>query len=300
MPLSTAFPATLDAPTRADVHALAEAIEARDGEPPLSDQARTRLASTDVVHLSARDGDRLVGYAQLDGRSLELAGDAAAVGALLDAVEARRDTEPDPGPDADLLVWSHGRRSPVGAALESRGYTQIRVLHQLRRTLAEPLPEIGLAADLQIRPFVPGQDEQAWLRVNAAAFAAHAEQGRWTLADLTAREAEPWFDPAGFLLAQRGEHLLGFHWTKIHSDGAGEVYVLGIHPSAQGLRLGPALLVRGLEYLAGRGCLEVLLYVDDDNTAAMGLYERLGFHSHDADSQWRRGGPDRQAASSGG
>lgn len=280
MPFPTAFPLTLDASVRADVHALADAIEARDGEPPLSDQARTQLGSADVVHVTARDGNRLAGYAQLDGTSLELAGDTAAVGALLDAVEARG--------ELDLRVWSHGRRSPVAAVLESRGYTQARVLHQLRRSLAEPLPVIAVADGVTIRTFVPGQDEQAWLRVNVAAFATHAEQGRWTLANLTAREAEAWFDPAGFFLAQRGADLLGFHWTKIHTDGTGEVYVLGIDPSAQGLRLGPALLVRGLEHLAGRGCTEVLLYVDDDNTTAMVLYERLHFRSHDTDIQWRR------------
>jgi mycothiol synthase len=282
MPLSTALVPPLDAPTRAKVQSLADAIEASDGEPPLSDQALTQLGTSDVVHVVAYDGDRLVGYAQLDGTSLELAGDAAAVTALLDTVEHRG--------DADLRVWSHGQRSPVGGVLESRGYAQVRLLHQLHRSLAEPLPEIAVAEGVSIRAFVPGQDEQAWLRVNAAAFATHAEQGRWTLADLAAREAEPWFDPAGFFLAERDGKLLGFHWTKIHADGTGEVYVLGIDPSAQGLKLGPALLVRGLAYLAGRGCDEVLLYVDDDNAAAMGLYERLQFRSHDSDSQWRRNG----------
>jgi mycothiol synthase len=282
MPLSTALVPVPDAPTRAQVQSLADAIEASDGEPPLSDQALTQLGTPDVVHVLARDGDRLVGYAQLDGTSLELAGDAAAVAALLDTVEARG--------DADLQVWSHGRRSPVGSVLESRGYTRVRVLHQLRRGLAGPLPQIALADGVTVRTFVPGQDEQAWLRVNAAAFATHAEQGRWTLGDLAAREAEPWFDPAGFFLAERGVDLLGFHWTKIHADGTGEVYVLGIDPSAQGLKLGPALLVRGLAYLAERACDEVLLYVDDDNAAAMGLYERLQFRSHDSDSQWRRNG----------
>lgn len=283
MPTSSATAPVLDAPTRAQVQALAEAIEARDGEPPLSDQALTQLGTSDVVHVLAHDGDRLVGYAQLDGTTLELAGDAVAVTALLDTVEARR--------DADLLVWSHGKHSPVGAVLQSRGYTQVRLLHQLRRSLADPLPEIALADGVTVRTFVPGHDEQAWLRVNAAAFATHAEQGRWTLGNLAARQAEPWFDPAGFFLAERGGLLLGFHWTKVHGDGTGEVYVLGIDPSAQGLKLGPALLVRGLAYLAERGCDEALLYVDDDNPGAMGLYERLQFHRHDTDSQWRRNGP---------
>ncbi len=280
MPLSTDLLPQLDAPTRADVRALVDAVEARDGEPPLSDQALTELAGPDVVHLVARDGDRLAGYAQLSADSLELVGDENAIGALLDAMEAR-------GVGTDVPVWSHGRRSPVAAALASRGYEQTRILHQLRRSLADPVPDAPVPEGVAIRSFVPGQDETAWLRVNAAAFASHPEQGRWTLADLSAREAEPWFEPAGFLLAERGPDLLGFHWTKVHPDGIGEVYVLGIDPSAQGLGLGPALLVRGLQYLAGRGCPRVLLYVDDDNAGAMRLYERLGFAAYDADSQWQ-------------
>jgi mycothiol synthase len=275
MPLSTTRVAALDTQARAEVHALAAAAEARDGEPPLSDQALTRLSSIEVQHVLVHAGSQLRGYAQLDGTSLELVGDAEAVAALLDEVDARA-----------MQVWSHGRRSPVGPVLEARGYLRTRILHQLRRSLAEPLPDAPLAAEVTVRPFVPGQDESAWLRVNAAAFATHAEQGTWTGADLAAREAEPWFDPNGFLLAERAGELIGFHWTKVHADGAGEVYVLGLAPSAQGLGLGAALLVRGLRFLAGRGCPEVLLYVDDSNTSAMRLYEGLGFRSYDVDVQW--------------
>src|SRR5262249_50398724 len=150
------------------------------------------------------------------------------------------------------------------------------------------LPEVPLPAGVHLRAFVPGQDEDAWLAVNAAAFADHAEQGRWTRADLETREREAWFDPSGFLLAFRDDRLVGFHWTKVHPTGIGEVYVLGVAPQAQGLHLGPALLTAGLAYLAGRGAAEVMLYVDDSNTAAMRLYQRYGFAQYDVDAQYAR------------
>jgi mycothiol synthase len=266
----------LDAGTRAAVLQLAERIEAEDGAPPLSDQTLTRLGATDLDHFVARAGGDVIGYAQRDADGAEIAAESAALPALLDAV-------PAPG----LLIWSHGRRSRLVDAFDERGFERIRELHQLRRPL-DSLPEDPpLAEGVEVRAFRPGQDDAAWLAVNAAAFATHPEQGRWTQADLQARIDEPWFDPAGFLLAERDGVLLGYHWTKVHPDGVGEVYVLGIAPAAQGLGLGKALLTRGLRHLADRGCPQVLLYVDGDNPAAIGLYERAGFASYDLDVQWR-------------
>lgn len=266
-----------DTATSAEVVRLARRIEAEDGAPPLSDQTLSHLHSPAVDHAVLRADGRLAGYAQRDGDSAELATTVSALGDLLDHLDR-------PG----LRVWAHGRRSRLVPVLEARGWARARELHQLRRPLDTVPAEPPLPAGVAVRPFVVGRDDDAWLVVNAAAFAAHPEQGRWTAADLQARIAEEWFDPAGFLLAERGSELLGYHWTKVHPDGAGEVYVLGISPAAQGLGLGNALLVRGLRHLAGRGCPTALLYVDGDNAGAIRLYERAGFGPFDLDIQWAR------------
>ena len=266
----------------AAIRLLAAEVAAKDGAPPLSDEALIRLTHPDVVHLRVPEHGDVAGYAQLaDGAAEILATDPATAATLLDHV-----AEHEP----DLSVWAHGGRSPLIAAAESRGFVKVRTLWQLRRPLSH-LPEAEIPHGIDVRPFAVGQDEQAWLVVNAAAFASHPEQGRWTMADLVEREAESWFDPAGFLLAWRGDELLGYHWTKVHREeepALGEVYVLGVGPAAQGLRLGAGLLIAGLRHLAAQGLPTVLLYVDDDNVAAMRLYEKYGFTRHELDVQYRR------------
>ncbi|HEY9473459.1 MAG TPA: mycothiol synthase, partial [Mycobacteriales bacterium] len=207
--------------------------------------------------------------------------------------------------------WAHGRHPGAAALARRRGYVEERVLWKMRRSLLTPMPEPTLPADIRIRPFRVGQDEQVWTEVNNRAFATHPDQGRWSVQDVRVREAEPWFDPQGFLLAERTDDgaVVGFHWTKVHggaaADGSrpsddsassagsagepiGEVYVVGVDPAAQRRGLGQALTLAGLHHLRSVGLLNVMLYVDESNTAAIGVYTRLGFTRWDTDVQYRR------------
>ncbi|MFT4264591.1 MAG: mycothiol synthase [Nocardioides sp.] len=192
--------------------------------------------------------------------------------------------------DGHLRAWMHGE-SPAARRLAARfGFTAGRELWVMRldhqggpteRTNRHSVPH-GVA----LRGFAPG-DEPEILRVNAAAFSWHPEQGSMDLADLHERMAEPWFEPAGLIEAWEGAALLGFHWTKRHPgtpDGRthGEVYVVTVDPAAQGRGLGRLLTVAGLEHLSD--CDEVHLYVESDNAAAVRLYGSLGFTHAPADT----------------
>jgi mycothiol synthase len=261
--------------------------------PPLSEQALLRLtAGSPVHHLVCQEDTTLLGYAQLepgtDTHAVELvATDPLVATELLEA--AGRLVDP-----AGLRLWAHGRNSVAAQAAVQAGWQPVRTLLQLRAPLAElDLAEPRLPEGVSIRAFRPGSDEQAWLAVNARAFASHPEQGRWSLADLEDRIAAPWFDPAGFLLAVRADgQLLGYHWTKVHTETPepmGEVYVLGVDPAAQRLSLGKALLVAGLRHLRERGLDTVLLYVEADNAPARALYEGLGFSVFARDIQFAAG-----------
>lgn len=180
------------------------------------------------------------------------------------------------------------------AAAATAGLGLVREVLQLR----VPLPLDGgrdRLSSLPTRPFESGADDEEFLRVNNLAFAWHPDQSGWTIDDLTARRAEPWFDPTGFLVHEVDGHMAGFCWTKIHPPTAdapelGEIFVIGVDPAMQGRGLGRALVLAGLDHLAGCGLSIGMLHVEVDNLAARALYEDLGFTIHSSHCWWRATG----------
>ncbi|HEX6356849.1 mycothiol synthase [Actinophytocola sp.] len=232
-------------------------------------------------HLLARDGDALVGYAHVDtagdafgNQIVELVVHPAHRGkgigaALVDEVLKI---------DSPLRLWSHRDHPAAAHIAEKRGLARVRELLLMRLDNSVELPEPRWRDGVRVRTFVPGQDEAAMVAVNKSAFDWHPEQGLLTVADVEATEGESWFDPAGFFLAvDEDDTVLGFHWTKVHGDNTGEVYVVGVDPAAQGGGLGTALTLVGLHHLRARGTRETILYVESDNRPAVTVYARLGF-----------------------
>ncbi|WP_314175024.1 mycothiol synthase [Streptomyces winkii] len=299
-----------------DVQSLIDESARTDGQSPLSEQGRLQLRGgrrPGVRHLLLRHDGELVGYAQLEDTDPvepptgELAvhpaqrgrGYGRQLGHALLKESGKR-----------LRVWAHGGHPAARHLAQVLGLSLFRELRQMRRPLRETgtgsgmgtgaagagsaeaapaLPEPRLPEGVTVRTFRPGEDDAAWLALNAASFAHHPEQGSLTQRDLDDRKAEPWFDPSGFFLAEREGSLVGFHWTKVHSaEQLGEVYVLGVAPEAQGSGLGKALTAIGLRHLErDRGLPTAMLYVDADNFAAVGVYERLGFTTYETDLMYR-------------
>jgi mycothiol synthase len=282
---------------------LVDDVTDADGTRPLSEHVMLHLrygGDTPAKNYLAWNGDDLAGYAHLDttdtveGASAELAVGPRHRGmgigkALVEALVA------ETGSSARMRLWAHGQSSGAAELARSMGFRRERVLWQMRRSLYAPVPAPVWPEGVTVRTFVVGEDEEKWLDVNNRAFAAHPDQGTWSLDDLRMRESEPWFDPSGFFLAETDGRLVGFHWTKVHGadpsggghehghDPIGEVYVVGIDPSMQGRGLGPALTLRGLQHLRARGLSQCMLYVDEVNTNAIRTYERLGFAKWDVD-----------------
>lgn len=278
----------------ADVLALVAVATAADGVHPLSEQAMLALNAGRPGLLAYADtAGPIAGYAYRDDGSAEFVvhPDRRRRGVGRALAMALR----DPG-GGSPRVWAHGDLPAAAALAGSLGWVRLRTLWQLLRPLADPLPATAPPPGVRLRAFVPGRDEEAWLELNRRAFADHPEQGRWTIDDLLARERAPWFDPGGFFLAEEdgpsraadgssredggavaNGRLIGFHWTKVHEDGLGEVYVVGIDPAARGRGLGRMLTLAGLGHLRAIGLATAMLYVDEENRPAVRMYDSLGF-----------------------
>lgn len=290
------------------VVALLDAAEAVDGARAISEQAELALhhRRDGIRHHGVEVDGQVVGYVQVTpGRDGEL---AVAEGVVhpnrrrqgLGRALLRTALTEAAGP---LLVWTHGGGEAAKAFLAGAGATKVRRLLQMGRDIDElSVPMLSLPAGVRVRPFVVGQDEEALLALNAAAFADHPEQGQMSRADLDDRIGSDWFDPGGLLLAEKTDtgELLGFHWTKVHpatdtSPAVGEVYVIGVAPAGQGHGLGRTMVVVGLEHLASAKATpqgpvsRVILYVEADNAQALAIYTGLRFTITHVDEQYRLG-----------
>ena len=157
----------------------------------------------------------------------------------------------------------------------------VRTLLEMRSPLPLEPKIVSAAAPIVTRGFEQGRDDDAWLSVNNRAFAGHHEQGGWTRETLHARQAEPWYVDEDLLLHEIDGRLAGFCWMKLHpatlgDEPVGEIYVIGVDPDHAGLGLGRSLAVAGYGHIARRGARTGLLYVDEDNSRAVRLYESLG------------------------
>lgn len=283
------------------VLALLQGATDFDQTPPISDHILLHLrhgGDKDDSHLLLYEGDdqgkKLIGYAHLDqtdqvaGPSVELVVDpnhrktGAGKALLAKAIQIC---------GQNLRLWSHGDLPAASALAESNNFQRIRTVLQMSRRLDEITPINQIDKQIVIRSFLPAIDDQSWLELNNKIFANHPEQGNWQLTDLKLRQKEDWFDPAGFFIAEQNKQMIGFVWTKVHGakshqhDGQeshdhaaiGEIYITGVDPALAGGGVGKSLTITGLNYMKYQGIENAILYVDEDNQAARGLYSSLGF-----------------------
>ena len=288
------------------VFSLIAAAADHDGVPPVSEHVLLHLrhgGDKADTHFIAESNGSVLGYAHLDltdqveGPSAELVVHPEhrkqGIGqSLLAALQVRA--------GKTLRLWSHGDLMGAKNMAEKAGFTRSRTVIQMRRSLNDPIPE--LSQEITIRNFLPGIDNEEWIALNNRAFASHPEQGNWTSRDLDVRTKEEWFDPQGFLITEENGEMTGFCWTKIHGghthkhshsepehdhDPIGEIYIMGVAPKFAGKGIGKAVTIAGLRYMRYQGIFSAMLYVDADNSAAIQLYQSLGFTEWGRDVLYR-------------
>ena len=297
---------TLTLEEQRSVRELVRAATESDGVAPVGEQVLRELGHDRTEHLlvTGSQPGAIVGYLNL---SLPRDGGAGMAELVVHPRARRRGIGAAMGRAAVAKTaghnhfWAHGTLEPARATASALGLVAVRELVQMRRSLRDIPDSVPPVPGVQIRTYQGAADDAELLRVNNAAFAHHPEQSGWTEVELAERRSEPWFDPAGLFLAFGAPHtdqagrLLGFHWTKAHLDqpGLGEVYIVGVDPSAQRRGLGQVLTAIGIQSLARRLAAApeptVMLYVESDNVAAVRTYERLGFTTHSVDTAYAPG-----------
>lgn len=263
---------------RLDGLAAGEAPEAPHWHPILALRNGRPVGYAGVVLPEGGTGERTANADLALDRAREGCGDA--VSGLLDGLRdlALRHRA------KDLVVWVRHAgpddvecASAAGFGVERRLLVLGRVLSDQRGDRGDQFGEVRLPEGVRLRDYRPGPDDDALLGVLNAAFDGTVD-GNWDHDRLAHRRSFDWFDPADVLLAETPEgDVAGVHWTKRRSQHLGEVYVLAVAPRFQGTGLGRALLRAGLRHLHGRGMREVLLWVDEVNEAAIGLYRSEDF-----------------------
>lgn len=260
-----------------------------DGTPPVSDQALLAVAQGRRNLHETEDAVGIIGEGELD-LVVRPSARGAGIGSSM-LRELLSSSREDRQAQAELRAWAHGENPAAEALLRSAGFEPVRELLRLALDPAELDPAIANArpmpAGFEVRAFDPASDTQAddWVRVNAAAFANHPEQGAMTRADFDALTKEPWFIADDLRLAYPTEAppnsaLAGFTWVKTMQEDETvetELYVLGVDPEFAGIGLGAGLLGETLRRMALHKPNRITLYVDGENTTAVELYLRAGF-----------------------
>jgi mycothiol synthase len=274
---------------------LVDAAATADGVAPVGDQVLRELSRDRTRHLVAVDGESIVGYlnlTQADEKTTAMAELAVHPSARRQGIGSAMARLGLAEGGADARIWAHGNIKAARATAAALNLSVVRELLQMRRPLSD-LPATTVPVGVRITTYSGPADDAELLRVNNSAFAWHPEQSGWTDADIAERRGESWFDPEGLFLAfdEVTGKLLGFHWTKVHNADLGEVYVVGVDPSAQGRGLGVTLTLAGLHHLAATlsesSQPTVMLYAEADNSAAVKTYRQLGFDVYSVDTAYR-------------
>ncbi len=237
---------------------------------------RASWALRDECHVYHTTGDVLPGFRRRGlGRALQR------------AAEARlREISADHPADGPRRFGSETIDGQIGAKalLSAEGYTPIRWFAEMRRPLADPIPDIATPSGLVARP-VAEADHHRIFDAEEEAFRDHWGSRAWTEADFQRTFTGPDVDTSLWRVMWDGDEVAGVTESFIYAT---ENAALGVQHGWleristrrpwRGRGVARAMIVSAMVALRDRGMTHAALGVDADNpSGAFGVYESLGF-----------------------
>lgn len=156
----------------------------------------------------------------------------------------------------------------------------------------EPLTREGiLTGKMSIRPFVPGQDDSAWVGINNRATAADPESVALTVEELQRGRKMPWYKYSRRFVAELDGIAVGTVRAFRGDDEkmrVGSVTGPNVVPEARRQGVGTALLERAIEALRERGATRAEGGAGDWNVAARAFLRKHGFEPTHTSSRMER------------
>jgi mycothiol synthase len=194
-----------------------------------------------------------------------------------------------------LGSWSKERQTGKAALLESFGFEPARWFFDMERDLSQPIPEVDLPGEIEVREVTAAQLRRIW-DADVEAFIDH-----WGGFDASEQNfkryiSDPNFDPTLWVIAWEGDEIAGGVINAIEKE---ENEMLGVKRGWlhsvftrrpwRKRGLANALIARSLVKIRDCGMDTGILGVDADNpTGALGLYERNGFVVVERSTAWRK------------
>jgi mycothiol synthase len=244
----------------------------RDRDAVLVERGRDTVGSLTVMHDPAVVGSNLMFEVCIDPAVRGLGVDAWLLARAEEVVAARADERPS----AVHTIFVDGDEA-AASLVASRGYTHVRVTHEMEVSLDAPRPAMPAPEGVTIRTFESGRDERTFWRVHEEAFEGHFGFVPKPYESFAAEwyEAEEW-DPRKVLLAEVDGDVVGeLAW--IDADPDGYIPSVGVVPAHRNRGIAGALLSHAFDAIAGAGRARATLSVDSQNaTGALRVYQRAG------------------------
>ena len=155
----------------------------------------------------------------------------------------------------------------------------------MRNYTPQPPP---IKAGYNLRTFREN-DEQTWAEVKNAVFGSSSTPEEFWTQTFSGVNKKLDFAPEGFFFAEKDGESVGIcagivlhDRKKIGGTYPGGIGWTGVHEDHRGVGLGRALMVSSLNYLHDRGIAVTEVGTQFYRTAAVTLYESLGFHIYTA------------------